>query len=87
MLLCVETLLGRGGRPFGAPTCSGFGVVVVVVVVLVWTSLDHLPPDLPPLDPPPPDRPKFRSFFSLSPPPFHSFFSLWVVFSLNFGGV
>ena len=32
------------------------------------------------------DRPKFRSFFSL-PPEIHSFFSLWEVFSLNFGGV
>ena len=36
---------------------------------------------------PPPDRPKFRSFFSLSRRKFHSFFSLWGVFSLNFGAV
>ena len=37
---------------------------------------------------PPPDRPKFRSlFFSLSCRKFHSFFFLWGVFSLNFGGV
>ena len=34
-----------------------------------------------------PDRPKFRSFFSLSRRKFHSEFSLWGVFSLNFGGV
>ena len=33
------------------------------------------------------DRPKFRSFFSLSCRKFHSFFSLWEDFSLNFGGV
>ena len=31
-----------------------------------------------PLDPPPPDRPKFRAFFSLSRPHFRSFYlSLW----------
>ena len=41
----------------------------------------------PPQDRPPPNRPKFRSFFSLSRRKFHSFFSLWGVFSLNFGGV
>ena len=33
------------------------------------------------------DRPKFRSFCSLSRRKFLSFFSLWEVFSLNFGGV
>ena len=36
-------------------------------------------------DSPPPDRPKFLSFFPL-PPHFHSLFLLWVV-SLNVGGV
>ena len=48
--------------PFG-PTCSGFGVVVVMVVV-VWT--------------PPPDRPKFRAFSSLSRHRFVLTVSLWV---------
>ena len=33
------------------------------------------------------DRPKFRSLFSLSRRKFLSFFSRWVVFSLNSGGV
>ena len=36
---------------------------------------------------PPPDRPKFRSCFSLSRHNFLSFFSLFGVLPLNFGGV
>ena len=36
--------------------------------------------------PPPPDRPKFRSFFSLSRHHFVLFFLSHCVFSLNFGG-
>ena len=68
-------------------THSGFGVVVVMVVVVV-VGLDFhrtlLPQD--PL-PPPPDRPKFRSFFSLSRLKFRSFCVSLGVFSLNFGGV
>ena len=72
--------LGRGGRP-SRPTCSGFGVVVVVVVVVV-AGLDFPgPPSAgPPLHwtPPPPDRPKFRSFSSLSRHRFALSVSLWV---------
>ena len=68
-------LAWESGPALRGPTCSGFGVVVVVVVA----GLDFPgPPSAgPPLhDPPPPDRPKFRSFcVSLG------------VFSLNFGGV
>ena len=42
----------------------------------------------PPLDGPSAGPPKISLFFfSLSRRKFHSFFSLWVVFSLNFGGV
>ena len=48
---------------------------------------DNPPPDNPPPDNPPPDRPKFRSFFSLLPPPFWSFCVSLGVLSLNFGGV
>ena len=63
------------------PTCSGFGVVVDVVVVVVagldfpWTTFRRTSP---PLDPPPPDRPKFRSFFSLSRHHFALLVSIWV---------
>ena len=39
-----------------------------------------------PLDSPPPDRPKFRSFFSVSHHQFRSFSLSLCVFSLNFGG-
>ena len=47
-----------------------------------------LSPGPPSAGPPLPlDRPKFRSSFSLSRRKFLSFFSLWEVFSLNFGGV
>ena len=49
-----------------------------------WAS----PPDPPPLDRPSPGPPKISLFFfSLSRRKFHSFFSLWGVFSLKFGGV
>ena len=56
-------------------------------LLLVWTSLDHLPPDPPPPDRPSPGPPKISLFFSSLHRKFHSFFSLWEVFSLNFGGV
>ena len=46
-------------------------------LLLVWTSLDHLPPDPPSTGPPPPDRPKFRSFSSLSRHRFAVSVSLW----------
>ena len=65
-----------GFHPSG-PTYSGFGVVVVMVVVVV-VGLDFPgPPSARPLSflrwtLPPPDSPKFRSFFPL-PPPFRSF--------------
>ena len=64
---------GRG------PTCSGFGVVVVVVVMVV-AGLDIPGPPSTPLHwtPPPPDRPKFRSFSSLSRHRFAVSVSLWV---------
>ena len=58
-------------------------VLLLCVVVVCWCvvglGLLHPTPD-----PPPPDRPKFRSFFFLSRPIFVIFHSLWV-FSLNFG--
>ena len=51
-------------------------------------SLGPLPPlDRPPLDGPSAEPPRISLFFSLSRPKFHSFFPLWGVFSLNFGGV
>ena len=63
LLLCcctqppkTQTLnLGIGGWPFGAPLVLGLVLLWLWLLwlLLVWTSLD----------PPPPDRPKFRSFF------------------------
>ena len=59
------------GPYLSGPTCSGFCVIVVMVVVVV-VGLDF--PGPPSAGPhPPPDRPKCRFFFSLSPPPFRSF--------------
>ena len=70
--------------PFGAPLVLG---LALLWLLLVWTSLDHLPPDPPSTDLPPPDRPKFRSFLYPLPPPSRSFCVSLGVFSLNFGGV
>ena len=41
-----ETLLGRAGRPFGAPLVLGLALLWLWLLwlLLVWTSLDHLPP-------------------------------------------
>ena len=59
--------------------CGGFKV-------LVWScSRDR--PSRPSRDRPPPDRPKFRSFFALFRSRIHSFLPSLGVFSLNFGGV
>ena len=44
-----KTLLGRVGRPFGAPLVLGLALLWLWLLwlLLVWTSLDHLPPDPP----------------------------------------
>ena len=62
----------------------GVCVCVLCVCCVCWSKICVLPrtprPSAgPPLrrTAPPPDRPKFRSFFSFSHPRFHSFFSLW----------
>ena len=52
---------------------------------LRWTPPPTAPSPRPPLRRTALLRPKFRSFFSLSRRKFHSVFSLWGVFSLNFG--
>ena len=72
-------LASESGPALRGPTCSGFGVVVVVVVVVV-AGLDFPgPPSAgpPSTGPPPPDRPKFRSFSSLSRHRFAVSVSLW----------
>ena len=66
--------------------CGGF---VCLLVPQTPVLTDPPPCDAPARDPspalPPPDRPKFRSFFPL-PPPFSLFLSLSLgVFSWNFG--
>ena len=61
--------------------CLLFVVVFVVRVGGVVVGLDHPAPDSPP-----PDRPNFRSFFSVSRHHFRSSSLSLCVFSLNFGG-
>ena len=78
---------GEGGRPFGAPPFgpiySGFGVVVVMVVVVI-VGLDFPGPPAGPLLPssgPPSARPPKISLFFPLPPPFRSFCVSLGVFS------
>ena len=71
--------------------CSRFLVGVFKILgPLRWTPILEGPPPTdhpPPLDGPSARPPKISLFCCLSRRKFHSFFSLWEVFSLNFGGV
>ena len=63
-------------------------MVVVCECVVGVFKIFGPPPDPPPPNRPSPGPPKISLFFfPLSRRTLHSFFSLWEVFSLNFGGV
>ena len=71
------------GPTLWAPLVLGLPLLwiwLLWLLLLVWTSLDHLAPDLPSAG-----QPKMSLFFFLLPLPFCSFVSLGVV--SNFGGV
>ena len=87
----ISVVSGCGWANFGQ---SNFGQSIFALLccwlcvggcwwLLVWTLLTPLRRTPPPPCSPPPDRPKFRSFFSLSRHHFRSFRVSLGVFSLN----
>ena len=77
--------LGERAGPhlFWVWRCCGCGCCGCCWFGLPWTTFSRTPP---PLDTPPRDHPKLRSFSSLSRHRFRSFCVSLGVFSLNFGG-